>query len=304
MSVRIKPGRATQPASRDSNVWARRSTVHLDWARRTVNVATLPRTHSSLNFLTTTVSLAPATAAKHGTRLHPRRRRDSATLPDTWLGGRVPTAWIWRPAQTTLGTGKARKHPHLHESRGCHPDRSFHQSSVLHSHRLLLRLAAGAQYLVVRLAAIMLARHWSPLIVTSASGVATASGTPSSEVGQVVILNIEVRQALQCAVNRPVRKNAMCDDNVVAHAHLGVSAVAGPRQRHATHGSIVAMLAECFGRRCDTPEIVSSLPHAALGSLPRTSGPIALGALTSTRLAYGGKFMLAPAQSITNRLGE
>ena len=37
-------------------------------------------------------------------------------------------------------------------------------------------------------------------------------------------------------------------------------------------GTSSQCFAEGFGRRCDTPEIVSSLPRAALGSLPRKSG--------------------------------
>lgn len=43
-----------------------------------------------------------ANAAEHGTRLHPRWRRDSATFPDTWLPCQTPTAWIRRSACPVL----------------------------------------------------------------------------------------------------------------------------------------------------------------------------------------------------------
>lgn len=60
---------------------------------------------------TNSLGLHPTKLAAHlsmGDTVHPRRRHESATPPDTWLRARSPTLWSWRCALAALGTGLER----------------------------------------------------------------------------------------------------------------------------------------------------------------------------------------------------
>jgi hypothetical protein len=92
------------------------------------------------------------------------------------------------------------------------------------------------------------ATRLASLVVTTASGVAPGARIPSSEATHVVILNIQIRQAVQCAVNlnQPVRRMRSAATACLSTQPPGVSAVAGSRQEHAIHGHFVAMLCRRF----------------------------------------------------------